>query len=113
MLAIVMRADIGRFAMPSPINSTAWLSTSSLLKSPHKAMMTSFPTTPGERLPLSTTFSTGGTWHHVTLDAQILAASVRMTRGPYRDAAPYKLDCVSLDRTKAHRPPYAFSNIYW
>src|SRR5206468_10843557 len=101
MLAIVMRADIGRFATPSPINSTAWLSTSSLLESPHKAMITSFPTTPGESLPLSTTFATGGTCHHVTPVAQILAASDRATGARSAPTPPYTVQSESLRTTVA------------
>src|SRR5439155_746273 len=45
-------------------------------------MMTSLPTTPGERVPLSTTLATLGTCHQVTPVAQILAASVRTTGVP-------------------------------
>src|SRR5215469_10850938 len=101
MLAMVMRADMGRVATPSPTNSTEWLSTSSLLNSPHNAMMTSLPTTPGESVPLRTTFATGGTCHHVTPVAQILAASVLTTGVPSAAAAPYRFECESLATTIA------------
>ena len=96
---MVMRADIARFVTPSPTNSTVWLSTSSLLNSPHNAMITSFPTTPGESFPLSTTLATDGTCHHVTAVAQILAASVRTTGVPSAAIAPYKFECESLATT--------------
>ena len=71
------------------------------MKSPHKAMITSLPTTPGESFPLSTTFATSGTCHHVTPVAQMLAASVRTTGVPSAAAAPYRFECESLATTIA------------
>ncbi len=62
-------------------------------------MITSLPTTPGESFPLSTTFATGGTCHHVTPVAQMLAASVRTTGVPSAAIAPYKFECESLATT--------------
>ncbi len=77
-----------RLATPSPANSTTMLSTSSLLKAPQRAMITSLPTTPGWGLPVRTTLAMGGTCHQVSPVAQIAAASVRTTGVPRAEAAP-------------------------
>lgn len=55
IFAIVNRASTGRLLMVSsdPVNSIAWFNTSSLLKRPQSATMTSFPVQPCGRTPVS------------------------------------------------------------
>lgn len=65
-----------------PANSTAWLSTSSL-KRPHRATITSLPVTPWGRVPVSVTWATGGTWNQLFPVAQIDAASVLTSAVPW------------------------------
>jgi hypothetical protein len=88
MFAIVMRWSIERAAMPSPVNSTAWFSTSSFRNVPISEMITSLPTTPGRSAPVRCTRTVGGTSHHVSPVAQIAAASVRTTGVPTAASAP-------------------------
>ncbi|GBD87299.1 hypothetical protein BMS3Abin03_01228 [bacterium BMS3Abin03] len=81
--------------MPSPKNSIAWLSTSSLLKYPHNTIITSLPVTPFCNAPLNSTFAIGGTFHHVFPVAQIAAASVRTTGVPRQPSPPYIFEWLS------------------
>ena len=110
ILDIVDRVSISKLATPGPVNSTAWLRTSSLNKE-HNVMITSLPVTPSGSAPRNVTRAIGGICHHVrdvaccangvsscylkgcwkTLFSrltQILAASVRTTGVPRQPTAP-------------------------
>ena len=76
MLAIANLSSILNKETPSPTNSITEFKTSSLLKLPHKATITSLPVTPGDKEPFNSTLTTGGTCHQVLSVAQIAAASV-------------------------------------
>lgn len=67
ILAIVKRSSTGRDRMVSsdPVNSIAWFSTSSSLKRPQRATITSLPVVPFGKVPVKVTLATGGTCHHV------------------------------------------------
>jgi hypothetical protein len=113
MLAMDIRWSIDSPATPSPANSTAWLSTSSRLNTPHRAMMMSLPTTPGASRFRSTTRAIGGACHHVTPVAQIDAASVRTTGVPSAAIAPYRFECESEPTTIEPGTTYPCSTITW
>src|SRR5438046_2252820 len=91
MFAMARRSSIGRLQRVSgePANSMAWLRTSSLLKTPQRATITSLPVTPFGRTPVSVTLAIGGICHHVRPVAQIHAASVRTTGVPRHPTPPY------------------------
>lgn len=73
----------------------AVFSTWSLLKRPHRLIMTSFPVTPTGREPWSSTLTTGGICHQVRPVAQMAAASVRTIGVPRAPMPPYMLECES------------------
>mmetsp|Transcript_70371 Transcript_70371/g.187432 ORF Transcript_70371/g.187432 Transcript_70371/m.187432 type:complete len:211 (+) Transcript_70371:1344-1976(+) len=92
MFAMVSRSSTDKLATPSPPNSTAWFSTWSWFRNPHRPMITSLPLQPGGRAPRSSTCATGGTRHHVRPVPQILAASVRTTGVPKQPTPPYMFE---------------------
>jgi hypothetical protein len=71
MLAMVNRSSIEMCSMPEPVNSIAAFRTSSLLKRPARATMTSLPVTPGESRPSRLTEMTRGICHQNLPVAQI------------------------------------------
>lgn len=95
--AMVSLASMGndRIVSSLPVNSIAWFRTSSFLKRPQSATITSLPVVPSGKVPVNVTLATGGICHldgcqqgrlasalpnlthHVLPVAQILAASVR------------------------------------
>src|SRR5213078_1611749 len=81
LIVSLLSTEILARVSSDPLNSTAWLSTS-LLNSPHSATMTSFPVTPGGKVPVKVTCATGGTWNQLFPVAQIDAASVLTTAVP-------------------------------
>jgi hypothetical protein len=59
MFAIASLESMGILLMvcSEPVNSMAWFNTSSLLNSPQRATITSFPVTPGGRMPVRVTLA--------------------------------------------------------
>jgi hypothetical protein len=86
MFEIASLSSTESVSTPEPVNSMTELRTSSLLKVPQSATMTSFPVTPGGSWLRRDTLTIGGICHQVWPVAQIAAASVleeddRRTKG--------------------------------
>lgn len=91
MLAIANRSSTPSEGIPSPTNSIAAFRTSSWLKVPQRATMTSLPVTPFASRPLSSTLTIRGTCHHVFPVAHRAAPSVRTIGVPTQPTPPYML----------------------